>query len=105
MNPRERNKRNFRDIVDNIAQLGLKKPITVSRRVEAGSPFYDLVAAKVVLRHSRHSANPSFRPSWCRPTRKTASSQAWLRTAPGSSITQSTSYRHPSNAGARMRTR
>jgi ParB family chromosome partitioning protein len=46
VNPRVRNKRNFRDIVDNIAQLGLKKPITVSRRVEAGGPFYDLVCGQ-----------------------------------------------------------
>lgn len=46
VNPRVRNKRNFRDIVDNIAQLGLKRPITVSRRVEAGGPFYDLVCGQ-----------------------------------------------------------
>lgn len=46
VNPRVRNKRSFRDIIDNIAQLGLKKPITVSRRVEAGGPFYDLVCGQ-----------------------------------------------------------
>ena len=43
VNPRVRNKRNFKEIVDNIAKIGLKKPITVTRRAEAGGPFYDLV--------------------------------------------------------------
>ena len=43
VNPRVRNKKGFKEIVDNIAQIGLKKPITVSRRAEAGGPFYDLV--------------------------------------------------------------
>lgn len=46
VNPRVRNKRTFKEIVDNIAQLGLKKPITVTRRMEAGGPFYDLVCGQ-----------------------------------------------------------
>jgi ParB family chromosome partitioning protein len=46
VNPRIRNKRTFKEIVDNIAQLGLKKPITVTRRAEAGGPFYDLVCGQ-----------------------------------------------------------
>jgi len=46
VNPRVRNQRGFREIVDNIALLGLKKPITVSRRAEAGGPFYDLVCGQ-----------------------------------------------------------
>jgi ParB family chromosome partitioning protein len=46
VNPRSRNKRAFKEIVDNIAQLGLKKPITVTRRAEAGGPFYDLVCGQ-----------------------------------------------------------
>jgi ParB family chromosome partitioning protein len=46
INPRVRNKKTFREIVDNIAQLGLKRPITVTRRVEAGGPFYDLVCGQ-----------------------------------------------------------
>lgn len=46
VNPRVRNKRSFREIMDNIAQLGLKKPITVTRRAEAGGPFYDLVCGQ-----------------------------------------------------------
>lgn len=46
VNPRMRNKRTFRDIVDNIAQLGLKRPITVSRRLEAEGPHYDLVCGQ-----------------------------------------------------------
>lgn len=46
VNPRVRNKKVFREIVDNIAQLGLKKPITVTRRTEADGPFYDLVCGQ-----------------------------------------------------------
>lgn len=46
VNPRVRSKSSFREIVDNIAKLGLKKPITVTRRAEAGGPFYDLVCGQ-----------------------------------------------------------
>jgi len=46
VNPRSRNKRTFKEIVDNIAQIGLKRPITVTRRVEADGPFYDLVCGQ-----------------------------------------------------------
>lgn len=46
LNPRIRNKRNFKEIVENIAELGLKRPITVSRRMEAGGPYYDLVCGQ-----------------------------------------------------------
>ncbi len=45
-NPRVRNKRVFKEIVDNIAKIGLKKPITVTRRAEADGPFYDLVCGQ-----------------------------------------------------------
>jgi ParB family chromosome partitioning protein len=46
VNPRIRNKRVFSEIVNNIAQIGLKRPITVTRRAEAGGPFYDLVCGQ-----------------------------------------------------------
>lgn len=46
VNPRDRNQRVFREIVQNIAQIGLKRPITVTRRVEAEGPFYDLVCGQ-----------------------------------------------------------
>lgn len=46
VNPRVRNKRNFKDIVDNIAQLGLKKPITVTQRADGGGLAYDLVCGQ-----------------------------------------------------------
>jgi len=45
-NPRVRNKRIFKEIVENIEKVGLKKPITVTRRAEAGGPFYDLVCGQ-----------------------------------------------------------
>lgn len=41
LNPRVRNKRIFQELVNSIAHLGLKKPITVSQR--PGKPRYDLV--------------------------------------------------------------
>lgn len=46
VNPRVRNKRVFRGIVENIAEVGLKRPITVTRRSESGGPFYDLVCGQ-----------------------------------------------------------
>ena len=46
VNPRSRNKRIFRGIVENIAEVGLKRPITVTRRSESGGPFYDLVCGQ-----------------------------------------------------------
>ncbi|MBV9242741.1 MAG: ParB/RepB/Spo0J family partition protein [Acidobacteria bacterium] len=36
LNPRSRNRRIFNELVASIAHLGLKKPITVSRRIEDG---------------------------------------------------------------------
>lgn len=46
VNPRSRNKKTFKEITDNIAQIGLKRPITVTRRIEAEGPFYDLVCGQ-----------------------------------------------------------
>jgi ParB family transcriptional regulator, chromosome partitioning protein len=46
VNPRLRNKRIFREIVANIEQLGLKKPITVARRTNPDGHQYDLVCGQ-----------------------------------------------------------
>jgi len=46
VNPRVRNMRVFKDIVDNIAQLGLKRPITVAKREVPGDFRYDLVCGQ-----------------------------------------------------------
>lgn len=46
VNPRDRNKKLFKEIVANIGQIGLKRPITVTRRIEADGPFYDLVCGQ-----------------------------------------------------------
>ena len=44
VNPRSRNKTKFQEIVDNIAAVGLKKPISVHRReLEADGTRYDLI--------------------------------------------------------------
>ena len=46
MNPRVRNKRIFKEIVANIAELGLKRPITVARRNHANGSRYELVCGQ-----------------------------------------------------------
>lgn len=46
VNPRARNRRIFKEIVDNIAELGLKRPITVSRHDQDDGPHYDLVCGE-----------------------------------------------------------
>jgi ParB family transcriptional regulator, chromosome partitioning protein len=46
INPRVRNKKIFKEIISNIAEVGLKKPITVTRRTEADGVRYDLVCGQ-----------------------------------------------------------
>lgn len=46
LNPRTRNKRHHRKIVENIDAIGLKRPITVSRRDVSGETFYDLICGE-----------------------------------------------------------
>src|SRR3954465_3179922 len=47
LNPRVRNQRNFDEIVKSIAQVGLKRPITVSPRTSDADSFeYDLVCGQ-----------------------------------------------------------
>jgi len=46
INPRVRNKKVFKDIVANIGQIGLKKPITVTKRDDSDGPRYDLVCGQ-----------------------------------------------------------
>jgi ParB family chromosome partitioning protein len=47
LNPRFRNRRNFHEIVQSIAKVGLKRPITVSPRTsEADAASYDLVCGQ-----------------------------------------------------------
>lgn len=58
VNPRVRNKRVFKEIVDNIAKVGLKRPITVTRRAEANGPFYDLVCGQGRLEAYRALGQP-----------------------------------------------
>lgn len=46
INPRARNKRQHREIVDNIGTIGLKRPVTVSRRRSSGGDCFDLVCGE-----------------------------------------------------------
>jgi ParB family transcriptional regulator, chromosome partitioning protein len=47
LNPRERNRRQYLEIVDNIERIGLKRPITISRREDQGDGYeFDLVCGQ-----------------------------------------------------------
>ena len=46
INPRARNKKTFNEIITNIADLGLKRPITVARREHPDGPRYDLICGQ-----------------------------------------------------------
>lgn len=46
VNPRARNRRIFKEIVTSVAELGLKRPITVKRKACEGEPRYDLVCGQ-----------------------------------------------------------
>ncbi len=46
VNPRIRNRKSFKQIVDNIAELGLKRPITVAARTNEDGLSYDLVCGQ-----------------------------------------------------------
>lgn len=46
LNPRVRNRRQHREIVDNIDAIGLKRPVTVRRRPDAGDADYDLICGE-----------------------------------------------------------
>lgn len=46
VNPRVRNKRLFKEIVGNIEEIGLKRPITVTKRQRGGHAQYDLVCGQ-----------------------------------------------------------
>jgi ParB family transcriptional regulator, chromosome partitioning protein len=46
LNPRARNRHQHREITDNIAEIGLKRPVTVSRRRGSGAAGYNLVCGE-----------------------------------------------------------
>lgn len=46
VNPRVRSKKVFKGIVENIAEIGLKRPITVTSRHGDDGPLYDLVCGQ-----------------------------------------------------------
>jgi len=63
LNPRARNQRNFGEIVKSIAQVGLKRPITVSPRTSEMDCFeYDLVCGQGDDMRSARSNNGCIRP-------------------------------------------
>src|SRR5262245_5431059 len=46
INPRVRNRKSFKDIIENIDAIGLKKPITVARRDGPEGTCFDLVCGQ-----------------------------------------------------------
>lgn len=46
VNPRLRNRKVFKSIVENISDVGLKRPITVTSRQSEDGPIYDLVCGQ-----------------------------------------------------------
>src|SRR5712692_5000759 len=46
INPRVRNRKAFKTITENIGRLGLKRPITVTRRDDPAGPLYDLICGQ-----------------------------------------------------------
>jgi len=46
LNPRVRNRRTFEEMVENIAKIGLKRPITVAQRAGTDPAEYDLVCGQ-----------------------------------------------------------
>jgi ParB family chromosome partitioning protein len=63
LNPRVRNPRTFEEMVESIARIGLKRPITVTRRANTQPPEYDLVCGQGRLEafiQLRQDAIPAF---------------------------------------------
>lgn len=58
VNPRLRNKKVFKGIVENIAEVGLKRPITVTSRHGEDGPLYDLVCGQGRLEAFRQLGQP-----------------------------------------------
>ena len=46
LNPRFRNRKSFKDIVESVSAIGLKKPITVARRDSPSGTCYDLICGQ-----------------------------------------------------------
>jgi hypothetical protein len=72
INPRVRNKKIFKEIISNIGELGLKKPITVTRRADADGPRYDLVCGQGGSKPTRRWASTKFLLSSSMPTSRIA---------------------------------
>ena len=93
VNPRLRNKKAFKEIVENIAQIGLKRPITVTRRIEADGPFYDLVCGQGRLEAYQALGQLEVPALVVSPIPRIASSPAWSRIARDASTAPSIFFR------------
>jgi len=75
LNPRDRNKRVFDEIVGNIKAIGLKKPITVTPRAgDDGTERFLLVCGEGRLNAFRSLGEAMIPARWSSPTTRTPSS-------------------------------
>ena len=72
INPRVRNKKIFKEIVSNIAEIGLKRPITVTRRDDENGPRYALVCGQGRLEAYQALGQHEIPALVVRPTPRTA---------------------------------
>ena len=63
VNPRLRSKKIFKGIVENIAEIGLKRPITVTRRQAGDRVRYDVVCGEGRPKPSGCSGSKRYRRS------------------------------------------
>ena len=80
LNPRARSRRNHREIIDNIETVGLKRPITVSRRQVRTLRATTLCAERAASRPSGRSVRPEIPAIVLEPPKRTVSSGASLKT-------------------------
>lgn len=71
LNPRTRNKRQHREIIDNIDAIGLKRPITVSRRISEDEIHTILFAVRVGSKPFVCSERPKSLPLLLMPQKTT----------------------------------
>ena len=72
LNPRQRGKKKFRQIINNIGQLGLKKPVTValSRNGDGKTKYITSSVARAALKPIRHMARLRSQRSSSTPRRR-----------------------------------
>ena len=90
VNPRARNRRIFKEIVTSVAELGLKRPITVKRKEGDGEPRYDLVCGQGRLEAYQALGQREIPAVIIDATNEDSAIMSLVENAPGASIARST---------------